>query len=182
MQHLPLPYAAFCLLLVVITSGVSSTCEPDALLERHNYFRAKHGVPPLTWNNTIEAVARSYANHLAATGEIVHSGNTNYGENLAANGAGFDMSLMIDKMYSEEIQRYDSWCGEPADNSRTGHFTQIVWKSTAQLGCACAFYHDQSKGQVQVCNFYPPGNVPNQFAENVLPAIGDANCPTQKKV
>lgn len=110
MAHLPLLFPALCPLLVILiitsSGSVSCSCAPDVLLARHNHFRARHGVPPLTWNATIEAVASSYAKHLAATGQLVHSKNPNYGENLAANGAAYDMSLMIDAMYSEEIRRY----------------------------------------------------------------------------
>ena len=44
----------------------------------------------------------------------------------------------------------------------TGHFTQVVWKSTTGLGCGfnagCRMY---------VCNYSPPGNFLGQFDANV---------------
>lgn len=51
----------------------------------------------------------------------------------------------------------------------TGHFTQIVWKSTEQLGCGLAITTDNRV--YGVCNYFPQGNVINQgyFEENVQP-------------
>ena len=36
-----------------------------------------------------------------------------------------------------------------------GHYTQVVWASTKQLGCGVA---RDSKREVWVCNYDPPGN------------------------
>jgi hypothetical protein len=54
----------------------------------------------------------------------------------------------------------------------TGHFTQLVWRATTELGCARA----QCGGiDVVVCQYDPPGNVedPQQdhalYRQNVAP-------------
>lgn len=47
-------------------------------------------------------------------------------------------------------------------------FTQLVWMSTKQLGCA----YNVSGGQVYVsCRYFPKGNIPGEFKENVLQEI-----------
>ena len=51
----------------------------------------------------------------------------------------------------------------------TGHFTQVVWKSTTQLGCGLAV--NRGNKIYGVCNYSPAGNVVNAgfFKANVLP-------------
>ena len=48
-----------------------------------------------------------------------------------------------------------------------GHFTQVVWKSSKELGVGKA---TSRSGRIYVvANYYPPGNYQGQFAQNVLP-------------
>lgn len=68
----------------------------------------------------------------------------------------------------------------------TGHFTQLVWKATRQMGCArvdCGYdpeedddNSDRAKGWYVVCEYDPPGNVVGYnnrfFKENVEPQGG----------
>ena len=56
----------------------------------------------------------------------------------------------------------------------TGHFTQMVWKSTRKVGCAsvpCNGRHG-TPGNYLVCEYSPAGNMiaPGYFAKNVTPA------------
>ena len=64
-------------------------------------------------------------------------------------------------------QVVDEWGAESADyNARLdtcapgrqcGHYTQLVWASTEDVGCGMAVC--PSRGQVWVCNYRPRGNV-----------------------
>lgn len=53
----------------------------------------------------------------------------------------------------------------------TGHFTQVVWKSSIEIGVGISTYPDQRyQTRTVVCiNYRPRGNVQGQFPENVLP-------------
>lgn len=53
-----------------------------------------------------------------------------------------------------------------------GHFTQVVWKGTKELGVGLAT--DGHKIYV-VAQYRPPGNMnmPGHFADNVLGALGN---------
>ena len=51
-----------------------------AALKQHNVYRAKHGVPLLVLSTQINDVAQHYAEQLARTNRLVHSGNTHFGE------------------------------------------------------------------------------------------------------
>jgi hypothetical protein len=48
------------------------------VLDLHNQYRARHGVPPLSWSSSVASTAQSYSRRC----DMVHSRNQ-YGENLA---------------------------------------------------------------------------------------------------
>jgi hypothetical protein len=74
----------------------------------------------------------------------------------------------VDNWYSE-VQTYNF--NQPQFSFGNGHFTQLVWKSSTQLGIGIAIA-ERGPGRCIyiVANYSPPGNVANQFSENVLPA------------
>ncbi len=56
----------------------------------------------------------------------------------------------------------------------SGHFTQVVWQKSTELGIAFATYKDGEWNKVVVVgNYYPAGNVTSQFEENVKQAKKD---------
>ncbi|CAF3710038.1 unnamed protein product [Rotaria sp. Silwood1] len=70
------------------------------------------------------------------------------------------------KSWYSEISSYNF--GSPGFSSSTGHFTQVIWKGSKQLGIGIAFTSDNRTAYV-VANYYPPGNVIRSFSSNVLP-------------
>lgn len=73
------------------------------------------------------------------------------------------------KAFYDEIQYYD-W-NNPGFSSQTGHFTQVVWKASTEIGVGIATYPDATYGRrsVVAINYRPPGNYLGQFEQNVLP-------------
>jgi len=69
----------------------------------------------------------------------------------------------------------DSWNFETSSKESTtavtGHFTQVVWKSTEQVNCGYSTYEDNFKRAYVVCQYYPAGNYQTQYVENVKPLI-----------
>jgi len=54
-----------------------------------------------------------------------------------------------------------------------GHFTQVVWKNSTELGCGAAqgvktFQGNQYNAFYVVCQYGPAGNVIGQFDDNVI--------------
>ena len=64
---------------------------------------------------------------------------------------------------------------KPGFSEETGHFTQLVWKSTRTVGCDrfdCGTERgndQEAKGWFVVCQYWPPGNVmgDHTFQDNV---------------
>jgi len=129
----------------------------EALL-KHNELRAKHGSPPLHWNSTLEAFAS--ARDQTCVFEHTPPPRT-YGENIAWGYSSKDGAV---QGWYDEVANYDY--NNPVFGYNTGHFTQVVWKASTELGCGgveCPPY-----GLMITCEYYPPGNVEGQFADNVL--------------
>jgi uncharacterized protein YkwD len=138
-----------------------------AALKQHNVYRARHGAPPLVLSSQLNDVAQHYVEQLARTNKLVHSGNTHFGENLYAFGSSGQALLrpeaVVDRWYNE-IQNYHF--DKPGFYMGTGHFTQLVWQSSKELGMGIARAADGT--WYVVANYSPPGNVPGQFPMNVL--------------
>ncbi|KAK0233448.1 CAP domain-containing protein [Armillaria fumosa] len=141
------------------SSSSASSSDIDAWLTAHNTVRQDHGANNLTWSVDVASTAQAYADQC----NFEHSG-TSYGENLAEASGDPDIASAV-QMWASEAPEYD------ASNPTYSHFTQMVWKSTTELGCGYAkcsnIYADYGGGVLYVCNYNPAGNVEGEFADNV---------------
>jgi hypothetical protein len=137
------------------------------LLAAHNAARSAIGVPPLAWNAALAADARVWANELAATGRFEHSpdspGEEPQGENLwAGTPRAFSPESMVGLWVAE---KRDYRPGIFPNNSRSGdvenvgHYTQLIWRETRQVGCATAV---GKREEFLVCRYSEAGNVYGQ--------------------
>ena len=140
-----------------------------AMLDTHNAARSVVGAPPLEWNDTLAAGAARYAAVLADTERFEHSpeprGPVPEGENLFMGSRGAYRYEEMAQRWVDERQEYN---GGPIPNmSRTGrwqdvgHYTQIIWRRTTQVGCAVA---SSRRDDYLVCRYTPPGNVVGRHA------------------
>jgi uncharacterized protein YkwD len=135
------------------------------ILDAHNRLRTQWSVSALGWNNALAQRAHNYAVHLASTGKFEHGDTTGVGQNLWEGGAGyFSRTHMVGswggeaKFYKDGTFPNVSTTGNWAD---VGHFTQLIWKNTRQVGCGIATGHGND---VLVCDYYPAGNMHGQRA------------------
>lgn len=153
----------FLLSFISVQAAELSRTEIEKVLTQHNDFRKLHSAPALTWNNQLAQFASQYANRC-----VFQHSRDKYGENLAAGYP--SLSAAIHAWYDEAKSYFYMF---PGFSKRTGHFTQLVWKSTTQLGCGYAACNGKNgtPGIFLVCEYNPPGNVLSQrhFVENVLP-------------
>lgn len=142
-------------------------------LRAHNEYRIKHGVPALKLNTRLCKFAEEWAMNLANRANPTHRSNSPYGENIfcswssAPNGVIVDGREPVEHWYQEGENHI--FGKEPA-TLRTGHFTQVVWKDSRELGVGQA--RSKTGQVVVVCNYDPPGNFIGSFAENVPPVGG----------
>jgi len=137
----------------------------QTLLDSHNEMRAKHCAPPLTWSAKLTAYAQNWASSLRDRGcKFEHSRGNKFGENLAGATAGVLDGSGVTKMWYDEVKLYNFKSG--GFSMETGHFTQLVWRGTTQVGCAKAACNGM---ELWVCEYDPPGNVETLYRANVLP-------------
>jgi pathogenesis-related protein 1 len=128
----------------------------------HNTERSSlnKGIPNVSWNNTVAAYAQNYAKMRKGDCKLVHSGGP-YGENLFwGKGADFSGKDAVNSWISEK-QYYDYNTNTCASGHVCGHYTQVVWRSSTQIGCARVVC-DNNGGIFIICNYYPPGNFVGQ--------------------
>lgn len=143
------------------TSGL--TAVQQTMLAEHNKDRAQHCAPPLSWSPQLAQVAQTWANSLRDRGCLFEHSRGSYGENLAAGTTGALPPEAVVAMWYDEVAKYRFPDG--GFGMDTGHFTQLVWRSTTQVGCGMS----QCKGMdIWVCNYDPAGNVEGEYGSNVL--------------
>jgi pathogenesis-related protein 1 len=139
--------------------------ELSGITSAHNAVRAnasptpQPALPPLTWSNDLAEFARDWAENC----EWEHSDGP-CGENLyASNGYPITGNLAVDS-WEEEADDYNYSTGNCS--GVCGHYTQVVWRGSTQVGCAykrCPAGGSNgpfgaSAWDFIVCNYDPPGN------------------------
>ncbi len=152
----------------------------------HNAVRAmvqtQPPLPPLVWSQTIADYAQQWATSLATTmcAQPVHRTGAElqakgYGENLAtfsgggALGAVSTAQQAVDAWAAEEAcwtygtiqgtEKCDVTCYTNLHSDGCGHYTQVVWRGSTQLGCGVASCKNRGATEdIWICNYAPAGN------------------------
>jgi uncharacterized protein YkwD len=149
---------------------------PNAILAVQNAERAAVGVPPLGWSEALAADAKTYAEHLIATGPPYNHPSAEWvaahpnsvpgyvGENLVVNGPYNGPHEPFTQEFLTKFQQF--WVGEKknyhgntGDYNGIGHYTQMVWNTTKLVGCAIASGNGHD---VLDCRYSPAGNIIGQ--------------------
>ena len=149
--------------------GVGLFFNITLVLSAINTHRQAHCVPPLVWNPELAHVAQNWSENLAKTNAFYHS-NSRYGETLAmVQGVNSDDQtnalITAIKMWYDEITKYN-W-SSPGFYPNTGHFTQVVWRDTTDVGFGVAL---NSRGRALItAEYFPSGNIESRqyFEANV---------------
>jgi len=160
---------------------------PMSFIDEHltttNELRAKHGVPALEVDYKLCFEAEEYAKVLAQKSRdankitVTHSFKYLTGENILGgqNIAKATGKFTAEHWYNES--QFHVWT-ENVFNPKTGHFTQLIWKETKNLGVAQANLPSTGAAvkniTIVVARYIPVGNwaYKSSFKENVLPVVG----------
>jgi len=157
-----LAFAIFACLIGLIWAQVLpiSDDEIQELVNEHNRYRAEASpsLQNLKWNEDLAAFARDHV----ATCVYGHTSNDEraniggfwaVGENIYEGSPKPTVTAVTDA-WGDERNSYhleDNSCDDVC-----GHYTQIVWSDTTDVGCAWA---DCPDGTFVACNYGPAGNL-----------------------
>ena len=161
------------------------------ILKLHNDERILCAKKPLIWNDVLVQNAEIWATKLIndcpdeETNCLVHQIDNKYGENLSImvnfNETEFDIDSELNIGISEWLNEKPFYDGSAISKSGrpngkvVGHYTQLIWGNTTQIGCAIARKkitrkHPYYKKQIidnyiyiLVCEYNPPGNYIGQI-------------------
>jgi uncharacterized protein YkwD len=144
------------------------------ILAVHNTERATVGVPPLVWSDKLAADAKTWADYMATTHnfrhDTAHLGNLGEGENLNAivyNLGDPPSTAKLQEGWVNEKNYYQQWATNSLPKTANwtgwypGHYNQMVWNTSKEVGCATGFTSGLStdtRGVYLDCRYSPPGN------------------------
>lgn len=176
------------LLLTACSTAQKTTYIPSANCTRttsiaegfvcaHNEVRtqvspsATQPLPAVKWNKELARVAQSYAERCIfehnpdSTKEYKEiSGKNDYvGENLFMTTAFAVTPAEAVQSWASEAQDYDYSRNRCARGKVCGHYTQVVWGKSTEIGCGVAQCNNMvaspyKSGTIVVCNYTPGGN------------------------
>jgi uncharacterized protein YkwD len=152
-----------------VPGGVGEPVALAGITLLHNQVRddvqTSDPLPFMTWNDDLAATAAAWAAQCvdqdAPIGLIDHNdgrsdGHPYYvGENIYGSGGTATAQGAVTSWASERVNyTYPTGC---AQGKVCGHYTQIVWRTSIELGCAVGDCPGQFGNSI-VCNYGPGGN------------------------
>ncbi len=171
----------FCLVPVRPSSARDNKVDAMCMVQEHNALRAAVGAPELRWSDALARQAAAWAGKLKKEGCAMKHSRGKLGENLywasaqktttrSKGSSTWKSRLTLQSIKEKHVvaswasekpwySRATNTCNAPPGKS-CGHYTQMVWENTREIGCGKAVCDDNS--QVWVCNYAPAGNVVGQ--------------------
>jgi pathogenesis-related protein 1 len=125
------------------------------MLDAQNAVRARVGLRPFVWSDKLARAAQEWADLLVKEGSFRHRPDSPWGQNLYAIMGSEYLPQQIVNGWAAEAKDYDLATNRCKEDHICGHYTQIVWRDTKQVGCAVARGGNR---EVWVCEYSPRGN------------------------
>ncbi|XP_007546022.1 PREDICTED: cysteine-rich venom protein TEL1-like isoform X2 [Poecilia mexicana] len=148
------------------TEGITRTTstEQTEIVNKHNTLR--RGVQPtasnmmkMSWNKEAATNAEKWAatcsmKHSPASSRVISTSGC--GENLYMASFKNSWSNAIQAWYNE-VANFRYGVGS-INGGVVGHYTQVVWATSKNIGCAMAYCPNSTYKYFYVCHYCPPGN------------------------
>uniref|UniRef100_A0A8C8S062 ShKT domain-containing protein n=1 Tax=Pelusios castaneus TaxID=367368 RepID=A0A8C8S062_9SAUR len=153
------------------------------IVDKHNALR--RGVMPnatnmlrMEWSPEAAQNAKNWANECTLSHSPPERRKTtgDCGENLYMSSAPSSWSDAIQSWYNE-VEDFKYGIGATRPMAVTGHYTQVVWYKSYQIGCAIAFCPDREYSYFYVCHYCPPGNDENLIKTPYKSGAVCGDCP-----
>ncbi len=148
-----------------VSGSFLSESQVNEVLDFHNQTRVEVGVKPMEWSVELAAFAQEWADRLAFSKgcRMEHRPQKGkwegkFGENLYWS-SGYKISeapLLATQVWADEKKDFKNKPIHPRNLAATGHYTQMVWHNTTQMGMGMAVC--KNGDVIVVANYNPPGN------------------------
>ncbi|WP_420580646.1 CAP domain-containing protein [Reichenbachiella sp.] len=143
----------------LIAAQKADKSEIGVLIERHNFWRSEVGVSDISYSNELAEVAYKWTLELKKQGCIFEQSENAYGENIFKGSVGsVNVGDAVDS-WAAEKQNYNYKKNTCEQDKICGHYTQLVWNNSTEVGCAKTICDGSV---IWVCNYNPPGNFVGQ--------------------
>ena len=139
----------------------SEDIEMKGMLDSHNIYRSDLGINKLKWSDKLaknsllwaKVLKRKCSNNLKHSPKRYSKG---YGENLALYYNTIAKASDVVDYWASEKECFDFKTKKCMNNNfDCGHYTQVIWRNTKEVGCAVV---ECDGKQIWVCQYNPPGN------------------------
>ncbi|NWS38475.1 CRIS2 protein, partial [Probosciger aterrimus] len=163
--------------------STNRTDQQNLIVDTHNTLR--RGVNPtasnmlkMEWNVPAAKNAQNWANEctLRHSPASMRKTDVQCGENLFMSSGPFSWSDVIQSWYNEE-ENFEYGTGAKTKGAVIGHYTQLIWYNSYQVGCAVAYCPMNPFNYFYVCQYCPPGNNAMQIATPYRSGPKCAECP-----
>ncbi|XP_078233804.1 cysteine-rich venom protein helothermine-like isoform X1 [Pogona vitticeps] len=149
-----------------VTASMNTVIHQKEIVEKHNALRRRVQPPArnmlrMEWNIDIARNAKRWASecafkHSSARSRTIQ--DKSCGENLFMSSRRHSWSRAIQTWY-DEVKFFRYGFGPTSENRVIGHYTQVIWYNSYQVGCGIAYcpYQPDYK-YFYVCQYCPAGN------------------------
>lgn len=128
-------------------------------VDAHNVARLQFRHPFLIWDKNLAKYAKKWSKKRVDDCKMIHSYGP-YGENIFWGGRDHWTPKEAVEYWMEEKEYYNPSTNECAPQQMCGHYTQVIWKNTARVGCSRT--RCSNGGLLIFCEYDPPGNYVNE--------------------
>ncbi|XP_010943945.1 pathogenesis-related protein PRB1-2-like [Elaeis guineensis] len=152
---------AFSLAIVsaICLSTIHLAQAQNEYLGPHNAARAALGLPRMSWNQNLANFAQRYASQRVRDCRPIPPPGP-YGWNIYIGTRGRDTPSAAVASWVSEKQYYRCPSNTCAAGRTCSHYTQVVWSTSTQLGCARMRCNNGN--YFIMCSYNPRGNLPGQ--------------------
>uniref|UniRef100_A0A8D0HQH5 SCP domain-containing protein n=1 Tax=Sphenodon punctatus TaxID=8508 RepID=A0A8D0HQH5_SPHPU len=152
------------------------------IVAKHNALR--RGVTPtasnmvkMEWDSATAESAKRWANKCTLShSPSAERNGISCGENLYMSSQPDSWSAAIQDWY-DEVKDFKYGVGATKAGAMIGHYTQIVWFKSFQVGCAAAYCPLAIKEYYYVCQYCPAGNLPSKISTPYNAGQSCGDCP-----
>ncbi|NXF94966.1 CRVP protein, partial [Eubucco bourcierii] len=163
--------------------STSKADQKKLIIDSHNAFR--RGVNPtasnmmkMEWSPAAASNAQNWANQCTLNHSPANMRKTTVqcGENLFMSTAPVPWSAVTQAWYNEE-KDFTYGSGAKTPGAVIGHYTQLIWYNSYQIGCAVAYCPTNRFNYFYVCQYCPSGNNAMQIATPYKSGPKCGDCP-----